>query len=46
MKQIIIITFIAVICIAKLVQIQFADVDQNDPQEMYQITLVRNGVAK
>lgn len=46
MKQILIIAFIAVVCIAKLVQTQFADIDKHDPNQMYEITLVKNGVAR
>lgn len=46
MKQILIIAFIAVVCIAKLVQTQFADIEKNDPNQMYELTLIRNGVAR
>ena len=46
MKQIIFIALIAVICIAKLVQTQFADIDKHDPNQMYELTLIKNGVAR
>ncbi|MBO5928222.1 MAG: hypothetical protein J6Q32_05170 [Clostridia bacterium] len=46
MKKILIIAIIAIVCIAKLVQTQFADVDKVTPQEMYELTLIRNGVAR
>ena len=46
MKQIFFIALIAIICVAKLVQIQFADIDKHDPNQMYEITLTKNGVAK
>ena len=46
MKKILFAALIAIICIAKLVQTQFADVENHDPQELYEVTLIRNGVAR
>ena len=46
MKNILFIALIAVICIAKLVQIQFADIDKHNPNKMYEITLIKNGEAR
>ena len=46
MKQLIIIAFIAIVCLVKLVQTQFADIDKNNPNEMYKITLIKNGVSE
>ena len=46
MKNLLILMTIAMVCIIVLVKVQFADVEKNDPQQMYEITLIKNGVAK